>query len=230
MIRISVMAPMRGFDLLAPYYDLMELVLAGGKLHRCRTAFLDQIADCRNILLVGEGHGRALVECCRRFPGARIVCLDASAGMLARARLRMEREAGPTSNVEFIQADVLDWPVRAQEFDLVVTNFFLDCFRREQLEVIIPRLAGGLLPGGNWLLSDFQVGKKRGQRLRSKLILWTMYCFFRAVTNLPARRLCAPEEFLIREGLHLRGQVESEWGLLRSDWWQAAEQKATRGC
>src|SRR5712671_6722984 len=54
------------FDVLARHYRWMELVLAGEKLQRCRTAFLGEIPAARNILLLGEGHGRCLVECCRR--------------------------------------------------------------------------------------------------------------------------------------------------------------------
>src|SRR5689334_11321316 len=75
-----------GFDLLAPHYRWMELVLAGQKLQRCRTAFLDEVATPKSILLVGEGHGCVLVECCGRFSLARIMYLDASEGMLNQAR------------------------------------------------------------------------------------------------------------------------------------------------
>ena len=42
------------FDLLAPHYRWMEFILAGEKLQRCRTAFLDELPAARNILLVGE--------------------------------------------------------------------------------------------------------------------------------------------------------------------------------
>src|SRR5947207_3033135 len=51
------------FDLLAPHYRWMEFLLAGEKLHRGRTAFLDLIPPPEKILLAGEGHGRCLVEC-----------------------------------------------------------------------------------------------------------------------------------------------------------------------
>src|SRR5215469_5978584 len=69
------------FDVLAPHYRWMEFVLAGKKLQRCRTAFLSQVADRQNVLLVGEGNGRFLVECRRSLKNARITCVDASARM-----------------------------------------------------------------------------------------------------------------------------------------------------
>ncbi len=66
------------FDRLAPYYRGMERLLAGNKLHRCRTAWLEEVRDAKRILLAGEGHGRFLEVCAREFPQATIVCVDAS--------------------------------------------------------------------------------------------------------------------------------------------------------
>lgn len=49
------------FDRLAPFYRAMETLAAGGKLQRCRLAFLGEIPIPRRVLLAGEGHGRFLV-------------------------------------------------------------------------------------------------------------------------------------------------------------------------
>jgi len=212
------------FDILAPHYAWMEFLLAGEKLQRCRTAFLDQIPAPRNILLVGEGHGRCLAECCRRFPRARVVCIDASEQMLIQARRRLETEnAREKAQVEFIRADVLNWSPRAKEFDLIATNFFLDCFAENQLEQIICRLAAAAAPAANWLLADFQIASSGLRRTRSRLILWIMYAFFRAVTRLPASHLAPPDAFLKRAEFVLRHRLESDWGLLHADWWQGTE-------
>src|SRR5690349_9347963 len=70
------------FDVLAPHYRWMEFVLAGEKLQRCRTAFLDSTGGAKNILILGEGNGRFLLECRRKFPDGQITCVDASARML----------------------------------------------------------------------------------------------------------------------------------------------------
>jgi len=208
-----------GFDLLAPHYRWMEFVLAGQKLQRCRTAFLNQVAAPKDILLVGEGHGRALVECCQRFSNTRIVYLDASKRMLdyARRRLSPKRQA----HVEFIHADILQWQARSpRSFDLIVTNFFLDCFRQDQLKHIIDKLARAATPEADWLLSDFQVARSGLVRIRSHIILWAMFFFFRVVTQLPATRLTTPDPLLKTAGFALQQRVETEWGLLHSDWWR----------
>jgi len=198
----------------------MEFLLAGEKLQRCRTAFLDDISPVRNILLLGEGNGRCLVECCRRFTGAQVVCVDASKRMLARARRRLGGQNIETARVEFIHANVLNWSPSPGAFDLIATNFFLDCFREDQIERVVGRLASVAGPNANWLLADFQIPSRGLMRIRSRLILWSMYSFFRTMTRLPANQLTAPDPFLKRAGFILHRRVQAEWGLLHSDWWR----------
>jgi len=207
------------FDLLAPHYRWMEFILAGGKLQRCRTAFLDEIPAARNILLLGEGNGRSLDECRRRFTGARITCIDASEAMLVQARRRLASRKLDANQVEFIHADILNWTVSDENYDLIVTNFFLDCFRAEQLEQIISRISAVTAPGANWLVADFQLASGWASRIRSRVILWSMYLFFRTATRLPAKKLTSPDSSLERAGFGLHRRTESEWGLLHSDWW-----------
>jgi SAM-dependent methyltransferase len=209
-----------GFDFLAPHYRWMERVLAGGKLQRCRTAWLPAVTGCQSVLLLGEGNGRFLGECVRALPNAVFTCVDASGAMLGLARERWLRRGGLDSRVTFIQADVLDWVPESSCYDLVVTNFFLDCFRSEQLELLARRLAGATVQGAKWLLSDFCEPAGGWQRLRARWILSSMYAFFRATTALPARRLTPPDLALRKAGFALSQRRYFEWGLLHSDLWE----------
>ena len=208
------------FDTLAPYYRWMESILAGGKMHRCRMAFLDQIPRPKNILLLGEGHGSGLVECCRRFAEAQIICVDASERMLAQARRQLARHRLNASRVAFTQADILNWLPSSKTYDLIVTNFFLDCFRPEQLEQLIPRIVDCSAPDATWLIADFQIPPSGWRRIRSRLIIWMLYVFFRMTTGLAARELTKPDSLLEKAGFTLHRRVESEWALLHSEWWQ----------
>lgn len=207
------------FDTLAPHYRWMEFVLAGEKLQRCRTRFLDEIPSAQNILLLGEGHGRCLTECCRRFPNARITCVDSSDKMLSQARGQL-RKQNSQARAEFVQADILKWEPPSETYDLIVTNFFLDCFRADQLEQITAKLAVVTTPDANWLIADFQIASSGWKRLRSQMILASMYLFFRTIAHLPARRLTALDPILERAGFTLHRRAESEWDLLHSDWWK----------
>ena len=139
--------------------------------------------------------------------------------MLARARKRVERLDG----INFICADALAWTAPEGAFDLIVTHFFLDCFRAEQLELLIAGLARAAGPRANWLLADFRTAPAGMARFRSRVILWLMYRFFCAATQMPATTLTPPDAFLERHGFRLRERVVYDWGLLHSDRWQKPE-------
>ena len=208
------------FDPLARHYRWMELLLAGNKLQRCRTAFLYHVGDAQNVLIAGEGNGRFLVECRRKLPGAQITVVDASARMLAAARDRLRRSGLDSDGVQFIHADALDWKHEHPAHDLVVTHFFLDCFPRQQLEQVVANLVRSAAPGASWLLADFQVPVSGLPRCRALVIHALMYAFFRVATRLAARRLVQPDGFLKAQNFVLQEQRTSEWGLLRSDLWK----------
>ncbi len=211
-----------GFDRLAPHYRWLEALLAGGKLQRCRTAWLDEVCAAGRILIAGEGNGRFLAEAARRLPTAHFVVLDASPAMLAQAAARLRAAGGDERRVEFEEADVLSWVPAAsvRPFDLIVTHFFLDCFPPEELARVIAALAAAAAPRCDWLIADFRDPAGGPARWRARLILAGMYAFFRAVTGLRARRISnfAPE--LDRAGFTLASRRVTEWGLLHSDRWE----------
>jgi ubiquinone/menaquinone biosynthesis C-methylase UbiE len=198
----------------------MEMVLAGQTMHRCRTAFLDQVPTARNILLLGEGHGRALVECRRRFPAAQITCVDASHKMLDQARRNIARHQLSSARIEYLPVDALAWQPPAKNYDLIITNFFFDCFPAEQSKILVEKLAAASTEDANWLVANFQIPTQRLKRLRSQLIVWMLYRFFRIATRLSARALTPPDDFLRASGFKLSRRLENDWGLFRSDWWQ----------
>lgn len=210
------------FDPLAPHYRWMEWLLAGGKLQRCRTAFLERVSEARDVLVMGEGNGRFLVACRTQLSRARITCVDASAGMLAQARRRLRLHGLGEDRVHFLQADALSWTPPARSFDLVATHFFLDCFRPEQLSGLIAGLARAVRPQATWLLADFCTPEAGLVRQRARWIQWSMYRFFRCVARLPATRLTEPDGYLRAEGFELRQRRFSEWGLLHTDLWQSS--------
>ena len=208
------------FDILAPHYRWMEVVLAGDKLQRCRIAFLRGIPTATNILILGEGNGRFLRECRDQFPDAKITVVDSSARMLELAKQRLGDDC---QRIDFVCVDALTWSPPAQSFDLIVTHFFLDCFRPDQLQTLISGLARAAAPGASWLLADFQAAAHGWRRLRSRAILWMMYRFFTVVTRLPAASLTPPDAFLEKQGFTLRERLLHDWELLHSDWWHLSD-------
>jgi ubiquinone/menaquinone biosynthesis C-methylase UbiE len=203
------------FDMLAPHYRWMERVLAGQKLQRCRTEFLPKIPAPKRALLMGEGHGRFLSDFVKRFPNSEVVCVDASEKMLAQA----QRSITDAAKIEFVAADILDWKPQ-KEFDLIVTNFFLDCFTAEQLTIVIKKLADAAPAEANWLVADFCEPATGWKKWRARWILASMYLFFRFATNLPASHLTPPDGFLAQNGFVLQKRAYYDWGLLHADLWR----------
>ncbi len=203
------------FDRLAPFYRAMEMVTAGGKLQRCRTAFLDEIPVPEKILIAGEGHGRFLPECVRRFPKARIVVVDFSKKMLeiAKRKTRSDR-------VEYVHADFLELIGPSREFDLIVTHFFLDCFTANELTLVVRKLGAMATPEANWLLADFQIAPSGAARLRSRAIVGMLYRFFKITTGLHANQLISPDQEIQKAGFTRHRRKTHDWYLLKSEWWR----------
>jgi ubiquinone/menaquinone biosynthesis C-methylase UbiE len=208
------------FDRLAPVYRALERVLAGDKLQRCRLAHLPKTRDARKALLLGEGHGRFIIPLLQANPAVQITCIDASAAMLAQTKRAMTHAGLDPARVEFVCTDIFDWHPAAHGFDLVSTNFFLDCFRTDQLAMLVPRLASLVTPDARWMIADFCSPAHGLAKLRAQAILWSMYRFFRVVTRLPATQLADYTGPLQQQGFKLTARETFDWGLLRADCWQ----------
>ena len=207
------------FDAIAPHYRWLEPLLAGRKLDRCRTAHLPRLAPPQSVLVMGEGPGRFLIPFRECFPGARITCIDASKRMLAMAQHRLNAHDLPLEKVSFIHADALRYSYPLATFDLIVTHFFLDCFTPEQLRGLVANLSQAATPTATWLLSDFSIPDAGLPRLRARAIHRLMYTFFRGVTNLSARSLTPPDQFLQLQRFTLQHRSFTDLGLLQSDLW-----------
>lgn len=205
------------FDRLAPHYDWLEALTAGERLQAARTAWLEELAGCRRILSAGEGHGRFAAVCTSRFPQAKLTCVEASPRMVARAQARCGSAVTP---VEWQCSDLLAWTPPPEKYDAIVTCFFLDCFPPGQLAEVVARLAACAAEEAVWLVVDFAVPVHGPARWRAHAVHAVMYAFFRAFTDLPARRLTPPNTLLCAQGFQRFGKREFEWGLVSAELWR----------
>jgi len=195
----------------------MEFITAGGILQRCRTSFLEEAKGCRHALLLGEGPGRFLTELLRADPSVEVTCIERSPRMITEARQQLS--SADLARVRFEQADARIWFAPFNTYDLVVTNFFLDCFRREELQALIRRISAAATPDARWLLADFREPECGWRRWRARAVLMLMYGFFRVMTGLSATCLTPPDAFLESAGFQLAGRRLSNFGLAHSDLW-----------
>jgi SAM-dependent methyltransferase len=208
------------FDALAPHYAWIEAATHGGLLHWCRTALLGELRDARRVLVLGEGDGRFLAAFLATNDGATVDAVDASPAMTALARARGARVPGAAARVRWHIADARRFDPPAPPYDLVVTNFFLDCFPAAELELLVVRLAASLAPGGRWLVGDFGLPDGRAARLAARAALAGMYGFFRLAARIPAGRLADPRPFLRAHGLTLEREERRLRGFLATSLWR----------
>jgi ubiquinone/menaquinone biosynthesis C-methylase UbiE len=207
------------FDTLAPWYRGMEFVTAGGLLQRCRTSFLAETQNCRRALLLGEGPGRFLIELLRANPRVEVTCVERSPRMIEQAVRQLQRHGLSAARVEFQQCDALSWQPPRAEFDLVATHFFLDCFRRNELERLIAGIGQSAAPTARWLLTDFRLPPRGWQRWRARAVLALMYAFFRVMTGLSAARLAPVDDLMESAGFRRTRQSLANYGLVRAELW-----------
>ena len=207
------------FDCLAPHYRWMEAVCAGRLLQRCRVRWLDEVRNARRVLLAGEGNGRMLSACARTMPESEFVVVDQSQQMLTRARRTWEK-SGQHQRVSFTQADLREWHTPTERFDLVITNFFLDCFAPGELQRVIDGIVAATTRRARWLNCDFAVPPGGWQRARALVGLKMAYAFFRWTTAISANRIIDPSTFLCAAGFALNAREQFDHGLLYSELWE----------
>lgn len=108
-----------------------------------------EVARPTAILDVGCGTGRLLRSAAVRFPGARLVGVDAAIEMVKQAEASIP--AGIA--IEFQQATAEQLPFPNAQFDLVFSTLTFHHWRDQRKG--IAEVARVLAPEGRWLLADF---------------------------------------------------------------------------
>jgi ubiquinone/menaquinone biosynthesis C-methylase UbiE len=142
------------FDAIAPQWDEFRSEVSFAP-YEAALGTVD--GPVRDALDVGTGTGEGAMRLTERFPGASIVGVDVSAGMLERARAKVPR-------ARFEQVDAARLPFDDASFDLVTHANMIPFF---------DELARVLRPGG-WALFAFSVGPETPiyvppERLRDQL-------------------------------------------------------------
>ena len=149
----------RMFDRISPVYDLMNRVMTAGLDRRWRRATVAAVVRPGDrVLDACCGTGDLAVEASRA--GARVVGLDFSGKMLARARRK-------SSAVEWVEGDVLSLPFEDGAFDAVTVGFGVR--NVTDLDAGLAELARVVRPGGR--LGCLEITRPRGL-LRPFFRLW----------------------------------------------------------
>jgi tRNA (cmo5U34)-methyltransferase len=187
----------RGYSLLAPFYDVLAKIVIGKSIQESQRNFIPYLATRKKLLLLGGGTGWILPAIEKVNRQLEIHYIDASPGMITRAR---RNTASPY--IRWIcgtEADIPD-----QDYDCVMTNFYLDHFESVELKKLAKDLASRIVPGTCWLVTDF-TPNTTWQRCQIRM----MYTFFWMITGLRTTRLPAWKNILHESGGRLMD--EKKW-------------------
>ncbi len=210
------------FSRVVRVYRFLETIVFGRKLQGRRCAFLAEVAGASRVLVLGDGDGRFAVEYARLNRRSRLHMVDISPGMQRVAQKRFSREGFSLERIAWTIADArtvsIDGP-----YDLVVTHFFLDCFKGSELERLVTRIEHCMTADGRWLISEFQIPQRGIRRFLGRVLIGTMYKFFSLFAGLSTQRLPLYAPVLQANGLTREKQQTAAGGLLVSEIWRKGQ-------
>ena len=210
---------MTDFNRIARPYRWLEYMSFGPWLGRCRNAQLARLTSARHALLLGDGDGRFLARLLEENPTLTADVVDSSEAMLRILDRRIRRCRPPARNrIRLHHADALQWKPTAS-YDLIVAHFFLDCFFPRQLEQLFAGLLPHVLPGAQWVISEFAIPRKAFAAYFARGIVGSLYRAFGVLTGLGVRALPDYAAYLHRCGLALSQERRYLAGLLCSQVW-----------
>jgi len=167
------------FNFIAPVYDGLAWLVFGKSIRASQLTFTSKIKEGDKILILGGGSGWILNELDQLDLSIKVEYVEASSRMIELAKSK-----GPYGNLE-VSYVLSETYMAKQQFDVVITAFFLDVFNQNSLDQWMTNIDEMLKSDGVWLQTDFV----RGQRFWQKFLLKAMYSFFKLTCSLQGSKL-----------------------------------------
>ena len=164
------------FNSVAKWYQFISRAVFGDALLQAQVLNLSALEKGHKVLMVGGGDGELL----KHFPedlNLQIDYVELSQQMLELAQLK----AG-NHRISFVQRDIFE---HEGQYDVIISNFFLDCFGEQTLPEVIKHLGSLLRPKGLLMVVDFAPP----QTSLDRMMLWAMHRFFKVFSKLDSNRL-----------------------------------------
>lgn len=172
------------FNIVARPYDFISRLVFGNSLVEAQVRSLHVIRPDSHILIIGGGTGWILEEITKiHSSGLKISYVENSSAMIDLSEKRNWRQ----NTVAFFHQPIQDFHTD-KPFDVIITPFFFDLFKQDEIGFMFSGLDKKLKKNGLWLYTDFIPGKYQN-RLWQKILLKTMYSFFGHISNVEAKEL-----------------------------------------
>lgn len=182
---------MASYDFIAASYEFLARVYSGGKIPESKLAELPHLHQGDRVLYLGAGAGEDALEAARK--GCSTTCIDISSEMLSVLDRRLSREH---LSAELICGDSREHD-RIAHYDVVVANYFLNGFVRDEMTEQFRHAVELLRPGGLLMIAD--VAPAEGGLLNR----WVNLCYLKSSMLLFWALSLVPwhEEYDYRENL-----------------------------
>jgi ubiquinone/menaquinone biosynthesis C-methylase UbiE len=182
------------YNKIAKHYDLISRLVFGKSIIKAQVSLLQFIPPKGSVLIVGGGTGWILEEISAIFPqGLMITYVEISSQMISLAQKRNCAK----NTIDFVNKPVESF-IPGNKFDVIITPFLFDNFMEEKIKIVFAELNASLKMQGRWLFADF-VNEKNKNILWQKMLLKTMYIFFRITCNIETQKLIDMEVFFKTE-------------------------------
>lgn len=186
MYRVTVSepgsAPARVTDryrLIAPIYDAMTVIASGRAIRRCRSAAARHVVDGARVLVVGAGHGSDVVDIVNAGAG-HVVVVERSPAMIRALNANLER-GDVADRVTVICDDAFNHVDGG--YDVVVANFFLNVFGKDDEARMRAHLIARLGDDGVLVVGDFAAAPSGFLRVLGVAYWYTALITFRLLTH-----------------------------------------------
>jgi demethylmenaquinone methyltransferase/2-methoxy-6-polyprenyl-1,4-benzoquinol methylase len=138
----------RNYDRAAWFYEKSAKFYSTNQIRASKRYQVQFIKPGDKVLYLGAGAGEDAIMAARA--GAIVTCIDISQGMLERVQRRFDAEG---LEVELICGDAYQHD-RTAYYDIVAANYFLNIFRRPDMQKMLNFSATLVRPGGKYLIAD----------------------------------------------------------------------------
>ncbi|MFZ9824370.1 MAG: class I SAM-dependent methyltransferase, partial [Gemmataceae bacterium] len=152
---------------------------------------------------------------------AELLVMDESPRMLDLAKRRIANANPPINNqIKFRCANVFEILPLSGTFDLIVCNFFLDCFTSSEIGHLLGLFRQMILESGLLVVGDFRKPDSIFGKFIGEFILKIMHVFFEKTSGISATELTDLHAMLLERSFQKAVEKKLFFGFLNSSIWK----------
>jgi ubiquinone/menaquinone biosynthesis C-methylase UbiE len=172
------------YNSIARSYDALSRIIFQNAIVKAQAHLIRFINDDDKVLIAGGGTGWILEKISElKKKNVLIVYVEKSSAMISLSQKRNYKNV----HVEFVHDAIEDYQT-SEMFDVILTAFLFDNFLKDKIASVFAKLDGLLKQNGIWLYADF-INNRAKSKIWQKMLLKTMYLFFRLTANIETQQL-----------------------------------------